>query len=286
MYGDWLNVDEETPKDLLSTAFFAYDAMLMEQMASILGLKEDAAKYASLYQCIRTAFRKAYLEPDCKLKGDTQCCYLLAFQMKLIDPEEKAAVAEHLVRTIARRDYHLSTGFVGVSYLLPILCDCGHSDIAYRLLLNDTYPSWGYSIKNGATTIWERWNSYTKEDGFGDEGMNSFNHYSLGSVAEWMYRYMGGIRPAKPGFREIEIRPYMDKRMGYAKVSYRSASGMITSAWTCEDSGFVLTVQIPANTTALVALPAGAAQLDGAAAVVTEGGFRVGSGTYRFTIPA
>ena len=284
-YGDWLSVGEETPKDLLSTAFFAYDALLMEQMALALERHHDAAGYATLYRDIRAAFRAAYLEPDGKLKGDTQCCYLLAVKMKLVQPEEEQRTVEHLIRTIARRDYHLSTGFVGVSYLLPILCDYGRSDIAYRLLLNDTYPSWGYSIKNGATTIWERWNSYTKESGFGDEGMNSFNHYSLGSVAEWMYRYMGGIQPLEPGYRNIQIKPYMDQRLGCAKVCYRSASGEIACAWEYGDGKYVVTVQVPANTAAVFALPQ-AKQLEGVAAKKGEKGFLLEPGYYRFAIEA
>jgi alpha-L-rhamnosidase len=137
-----------------------------------------------------------------------------------------------------------------------VLCDNGYSDLAYRLLQNDTYPSWGYSIKNGATTIWERWNSYTKEDGFGDVGMNSFNHYSLGSVSEWMYSYMGGIKPIAPGFKHFTIKPYFSSTMDNIDVNYESINGNIRSAWHhAGDNLTELNVEIPANCTAQIILP-------------------------------
>lgn len=255
-YGDWLSIDDDTPKDVIGTAYFAYDAKIMQRVAEILGEKADSEYYTTMFDKISKAWRNAYIAEDGTVKGDTQCCYLLPFKMDLLtDDESRAVTAKHLVRTIERKNFHLSTGFVGVSYLLPVLCDCGYSDIAYRLLLNDTYPSWGYSIKNGATTIWERWNSYTIEDGFGDVGMNSFNHYSLGSVSEWMYAYMGGIKPLAPGFKKIGIKPYFTNRLDFADVCYDSISGRIRSSWKRLESGKIeLTVEIPADCTAKVSI--------------------------------
>ena len=286
-YGDWLSIDDDTPKDVLSTAYFAYDAYLMYKISDILGKDYERVYYANMFEKISKAWRDAYMDENGIIKGDTQCCYILALKMKLLPTEQRARAAKHLVRTIERKNYHLSTGFVGVSYLLPILCDCGYSDIAYRLLLNDTYPSWGYSIKNGATTIWERWNSYTIENGFGDVGMNSFNHYSLGSVVEWMYAYMGGIRPAKPGFKEFFVRPYFTDKLDFVNVKYDSISGMITSSWKKIEGGYELTITVPVNTKAYVALdPEKTTLLTEAKFKKRTKGFVVSSGKYVFEYKA
>ncbi|MDP8944702.1 MAG: family 78 glycoside hydrolase catalytic domain, partial [Actinomycetota bacterium] len=188
-YGDWLSPKgDHTPKHLLATAYWAYDAKLMAEMAGATGRNEDASKYRDLNENIKAAFEEAYLSPDGRIEGDTQTCYLLALHMELLPEELRSAAADHLVRTIEREDWHLATGFVGVGYLCPVLTEVGYTDVAYRLLENETYPSWGYTVKNGATTIWERWDGWTEENGFQSPNMNSFNHYSLGSVGEWLYR--------------------------------------------------------------------------------------------------
>ncbi len=282
-YGDWLSIDDDTPKDVLSTAYFAYDAYIMFKVSEILGKDYERIYYARMFEKISAAWREAYMDEEGMIKGDTQCCYLLALKMKLIPDDMRKRAAKHLVRTIERKNYHLSTGFVGVSYLLPILCDCGYSDIAYRLLLNDTYPSWGYSIKNGATTIWERWNSYTKENGFGDAGMNSFNHYSLGSVSEWMYSYMGGIKPAKPGFKEFFVKPCFTDRLDFVNVKYESICGTICSEWKKTSFGYELTVTVPVNTTAYIALdPEKTTAMTAGKIKTRKKGFIVPSGKYSF----
>lgn len=251
-FGDWLSIDDETPKDVMATAFFAYGAQIMSKTAGVLDKTDDANYYSHMFEQISSAWRKAYMDKDGKIKGDTQCCYLMALKMNLLPEDAVSTATAHLVRTIERKNYHLSTGFVGVSYLLPMLCSHGHTDIAYRLLLNDTYPSWGYSIKNGATTIWERWNSYTIENGFGDAGMNSFNHYSLGSVVEWMYAYMVGIRPKKPGWQEFYIKPYFTHKLEFVHGKYDSPAGKIEVSWKKNADGYELSVIVPPNTTAYV----------------------------------
>lgn len=251
-YGDWLSVDDFTPHDVLTTAFFAYDAILMNQMAKILGNKDDEKYYKEMFAKIKAAWQDKFLEPDGKIKGDTQTCYLMALKFGLVCGNKKKQAEKHLVRKIEEKNNHLSTGFVGVSYLLPILCDIGRADLAYTLLLNDTYPSWGYSIKNGATTVWERWNSYTLEQGFGDVGMNSFNHYSLGSCVEWMFSYMAGIKPKNAGFSTFEISPCFDKRLDYVKCSYNSIKGLIKSSWCKTETGYEIEITVPVNTTCYV----------------------------------
>jgi alpha-L-rhamnosidase len=258
-YGDWLSPKGGyTPKDLLATAYWAYDARLMADMASAIGRHEDAKKYEDLFKGIKGAFYEAYVAPDGRIEGDTQTCYVLALHMDLLPEELRPASAEHLVAAIESEDWHLSTGFVGVGYLCPVLTESGHSDLAYRLLGNETYPSWGYTIRNGATTIWERWDGWTEETGFQSPNMNSFNHYSLGSVGEWLYRYVAGIDldPTKPGYERIVIRPRPGGGLTRAKGEYDSVRGRIASAWSIEGDRFKLEVIIPPNTTATVHVPA------------------------------
>jgi alpha-L-rhamnosidase len=264
-YGDWLSPrGDHTPKHLLATAYWAYDAKLMAEMAEATGRHDDAKEYSDLHERIKAAFNEAYVSPDGKIEGDTQTCYLLALHMDLLPGELRSTAADHLVKTIERENWHLSTGFVGVGYLCPVLTEAGYTDVAYRLLLNETYPSWGYTIKNGATTIWERWDGWTEENGFQSPNMNSFNHYSLGSVGEWLYRYVAGIDFGTPGYGSIVIRPRPGGGLTHARAEYDSVRGKISSAWKIEDDRFVLEVTIPPNTTATVHVPS----TDG----VSEGG--------------
>jgi alpha-L-rhamnosidase len=264
-YGDWLSPrGDHTPKHLLATAYWAYDAKLMAEMAEATGRNEDARGYRDLNERIKAAFQEAYVSPDGRIEGDTQTCYLLALHMELLPEELRSSAAKHLVRTIEREDWHLSTGFVGVGYLCPVLTEAGYTDIAYRLLGNETYPSWGYTIKNGATTIWERWDGWTEEDGFQSPNMNSFNHYSLGSVGEWLYRYVAGIDLGTPGYGHIVVRPRPGGGLTHARAEYDSVRGKISSSWKLEDGQVVLELTIPPNTTAAVHVPS----TDG----VSEGG--------------
>jgi alpha-L-rhamnosidase len=173
-----------------------------------------------------------------------------------VPDELRERVAERLVADIERHDWHLTTGFIGVGLLCPVLAEAGYADIAYRLLLNETFPSWGYSIRHGATTIWERWDGWTEERGFQTPLMNSFNHYSLGSVVQWLYEYVAGIRPARPGYEHVLIAPSPGP-LEWARASYRSVRGSITSAWRQDGDTFRLDVEVPANVTATVVLPDG-----------------------------
>ncbi len=255
-YGDWLSPKgDRTPKDLLATAYWAYDAKLMAEMAGATGRHEDARDYGDLNDRIIAAFNETYVYPDGRIEGDTQTCYLLALHMGLLPEEPRSAAAEHLVRTIEREDWHLSTGFVGVGYLCPVLTEAGFTDVAYRLLENETYPSWGYTVKNGATTIWERWDGWTEENGFQSPNMNSFNHYSLGSVGEWLYRYVAGIDLGSPGYGRIVIRPRPGGSLTHARAEYDSVRGRISSFWRIEGDRFVLEALVPPNINATVYVP-------------------------------
>jgi alpha-L-rhamnosidase len=296
-YGDWLSPKgDRTPKDLLATAYWAYDARLMAEMAQALGREEDSLRYAELFDGIKGAFNEAYVAPDARISGDTQTCYVLALHVDMLPEKLRAAAAGHLVEAIEREDWRLSTGFVGVGYLCPVLTEAGHADVAYRLLNNDAFPSWGYTIEQGATTIWERWDGWTEESGFQSPNMNSFNHYSLGSVGEWLYRYVAGIDLGEPGYRHIIIRPRPGGGLRHARSEYDSVRGRISSAWSIEGDRFKLEVTIPPNTTATVHVPAanGARVAEGGRPVEEAEGVEplradqgeailsVGSGRYEF----
>ena len=296
-YGDWLAPKgDATPKDLLATAYWAHDARLMAEMARAIGHDGDGAKYEELFREISNAFVEAYVDADGRVKGDTQTCYILALHMNLVPQGLRAAAASHLVEAIEREDGHLSTGFVGVGYVCPVLTEAGYTDVAYRLLGNETYPSWGYTIKNGATTIWERWDGWTEENGFQSPNMNSFNHYSLGAVGEWLYRYVAGIDIQSPGYERILIHPRPGGGLSWARGEYESVRGKIASGWKVEGDRFELEVTVPVNTTATVHIPSteGSTVLEGdmpledaeGVELLSEGNgetiVTVGSGSYEF----
>ena len=255
-FGDWLAVGSKTPKELISAAYFGYSTSLMIEMADALGKSADAAQYRKLFQDISAEFQKSFVDADGKIAGDSQTGYCLALHFNLLTAVQREQAAAHLVDRIKAKDNHLSVGFVGVSLLLPTLTEIGRSDLAYRLIQNKTYPSWGYSIEQGATTIWERWNSYTKDKGFGSAGMNSFNHYAYGACHEWMFRSMLGIDSDGAGFRKIVMKPELGAGVTWAKGHYDSINGRIESNWEIEDGNFQWSIVVPPNTMATVYVPA------------------------------
>ena len=237
-FADWLAPDQNTNKDLLATAYWALIANMMSQMAHVVGKQADAKRYEDVVQNIRMAFQKAYIKEDGTVGTGTQTSYVVALYTKMAPAVLEPQLVENLVKDIEARDWHLSTGFLGTPFLLFALADHGRSDVAYRLLLTDTYPSWGYMLSKGATTWWERWNGDT-----GDPSMNSYNHYAFGSVIAWVYRYAAGIdtTPDSPGFKEIIIHPHLDSRMTSARAEYDSIYGnVIISDWNGHTCGAVL----------------------------------------------
>ncbi|MET8513668.1 alpha-L-rhamnosidase [Streptomyces sp. NPDC005077] len=286
-YGDWLNIQDETPKDVIGTAYFAHAADLVARAARALG--KDPAPYTSLFASVRDAFRTAYVSNGGKVKGDTQTAYVLALSMDLLAEADRGPAADRLVELIKAKDWHLSTGFLGTPRLLPVLTSTGHTDVAYRLLVQRSFPSWGYQIDKGATTMWERWDSIKPDGSFQDAGMNSFNHYAYGSVGEWMYANIVGIAPAAPGFRKIRVRPRPGGGVTEAEGRYDSVRGPVTTRWKVDEDGFRLALTVPANTTAEVWIPAaGAAQVTHGTSefIRMEDGcavFAAGSGTHRFS---
>lgn len=240
VYGDWLNIGADTPLDVFCTAYYYYSLSLYLYLLNEIGEKDAEAETEK--EKTYAAFRNQLVDSDGRVKGDTQTGYVLAYAFGLL---EREAAAKHLRRKFEESGMLLTTGFNGGRYLLPVLSELGLDDIAYTLLLNEKYPGWGYSIANGATTIWERWNSYTKEDGFGDASMNSFNHYVFGSCVEWMYRYVLGIREDKPGFSEIVIAPRFDPcaRLTFAEGKYNSRGGCIKVNWELVKGEYLFRVQ-------------------------------------------
>ncbi|WP_309491889.1 glycoside hydrolase family 78 protein [Paenibacillus anseongensis] len=266
-YGDWLSIDADTPKEVLATAYFAYSTQLLAKIAGVLGREQDQTQYESLFASIAQAFRNAFVGSDGRIHGETQAVYVLALQFNLLTEELNKMAIEHLTADISARGDRLSTGFLGVGYLLPALTDHQKLDVAYTLLTQEEFPSWMYSIKHGATTIWERWDGWTEHKGFQTPSMNSFNHYSLGSVGEWMFRYMAGIEadPAAPGFKHAIIRPRPGGKLDRVKASYDSLYGTIEVAWHLSASSkvFRIEVSIPVNTTATIYVPGRVCVIDG-----------------------
>lgn len=273
-YGDWLSY-ESTDARYISVCYYAYTAQLMAKMSQALS-KEDgdtysvkAKGYTTLYNDIKSEFQTRYVNSDGSLKQTSQTAYLLALKLDLFPTLEATNKAvTFLTQKISLNGDKLSTGFVGTGILNQTLSQHGASDTAYNLLLQRSNPSWLYSVDQGATTIWERWNSYTKESGFNsDITMNSFNHYSYGAVSEWMYRFMGGIESdeAYPGFKHIIFQPTPDTRtklpsgqehITWVNATYKSYYGAIKSAWAMKGDGRITyTATVPINTTATLYLP-------------------------------
>jgi alpha-L-rhamnosidase len=309
-YGDWLSGDTlvaegwpktgaEVPKEVFATAMFAHSTDLVARMARVLGKTDEAQKYRGLCDQIKAAFNQAFVAGDGRIAGDTQAGYALALSLDLLPAAVRPAAVRHMVAGIAAYKGHMSTGFHSTYRMMMELTRADRTDLAYALALERTFPSWGYSIDNGATTIWERWDGYVKGRGFQDKGMNSFNHYAIGAVGEWMYRVVLGINgdPDQPGWRHVVVRPRPGGGLAWASGSYHSIRGPIAVAWRQASGGaFTLDVTIPPNVSAAVYVPARAAasvtegsgpassaagvrfvRMDGDAAV-----FEVSSGRYRF----
>lgn len=262
-FGDWLAIDAPkpgeapTPKSLIGTAYFAYTARLVAQAATVLGKTAEAAAYADLADRVRLAFQREFVQPDGRLKKETQTGYLLALGFELLPAAQRPTALAALAADLASRGNHLSTGFVGTGLLLPVLSQSGRTDLAYEVLMKETYPGWLYSIAQGATTMWERWNSYTHADGFGPVGMNSFNHYAYGAVGEWLYAVVAGIDALAPGYQRILIHPRPGGGVTWARGRLDSPYGTISTDWKIEAGKFSLEALVPPNTTALVILPDG-----------------------------
>ena len=253
-YGDWLSVGPPSDRTLVATAYWVHVVDLMAKIAE--ALEEDPAPFRDTAKHVRAAFNAAYVAADGRIAGDTQTAYLLALDFDIVPADLRPRLRDHLIRTLDAAGGHLQTGFLGVRHLCHVLADNGAPGYAYRLLTDDSYPSWGFSIRHGATTIWERWDGWTPERGFQSANMNSFNHYAYGSVGEWLYARMAGIDwdEAAPGFRRVRLRPLFDRRIGHVSAQHDAITGRIGSAWEIDGDTVRWRIALPPNVTGTVEL--------------------------------
>ncbi|MFM2221076.1 MAG: alfa-L-rhamnosidase [Verrucomicrobiota bacterium] len=274
-WGDWLNLDDPTPHPYVELAYFTKCAIMMEEMARAAGKSDEAKHYQAWITKARANFRSQHLQADGSIKPSSQSAYVLALDCQLLtDVSERAKAGDYLATMIrakaSDKNTGMTTGFLGTKPLLPMLTQTGQLDLAVSMLQSRQYPSWGYEVKNGATTIWERWNSYTEEHGFGgadgkmNAAMNSFSHYAFGAVTEWMMTDLAGIAPLEPGYRVIRLRPHFPSKnasndsetISWVKAHHDSPHGRISVSWKrLEDDSLAYEATIPPNTTAQLTLP-------------------------------
>jgi alpha-L-rhamnosidase len=286
-FGDWLFYSVEndldgtsaiTSKFLIAQCFYAYSTQLLINAATALGHQANADRYKQLLQQIKAAYVNEYVTPNGLISSDTQTAYTLALAFDMLPESLRGQAAARLAANISRYNNHLTTGFLGTPYLCHALSRFGYADVAYKLLLQDSYPSWLYPIKMGATTIWERWDGIKPDGNFETPTMNSYNHYAYGAIGDWMYRVTSGIDtdPNGPGYKKIIIKPTVGGNLTYANATYQTPFGKITSNWSITGNTFNLDVEVPANTTATVYVP----DYNINEGFRTE---RIGSGIYHFT---
>lgn len=309
-FGDWLSYMQDndlagrsaiTDKYLIAQCFFAHSTQLLIKAARVLGKEEDVVAYSANLQRIKDAFVKEYVTPSGRLVSGTQTAYVLALQFDMLPESLQQQAADRLVENIKSYDNHLSTGFLGTPYLCHVLSRFGHIKTAYDLLLQETFPSWLYPVKMGATTIWERWNGIRPDGTFEPASMNSFNHYAYGAIGDWMYRTMVGLDNADGsiGYKKMRIRPQIGGNLTQAAIKYKTRYGPVATGWKLENDSLIMDADIPPNTTAMVYIPGATVESlkEGGKkmaagkkirVVGNEDGYlklEVGSGTYQFRSP-
>jgi alpha-L-rhamnosidase len=265
VYGDWLfyhpsvnnhrEPDGFTEHDFIATAFYAYSSGILAAAAKELGKTEDEKTYSDIFKKIKEVFINEYVTKAGRVGTNSQTSYVLALMFNLLPDDLREKSAHFLAEDIKSRGNHLSTGFLGTPYLCHVLSGNGYTDVAYDLLLQESYPSWLYPVKMGATTIWERWDGMKTDSLFQDPGMNSFNHYAYGAVGDWMYRVSAGIETKGPGYKHLVLQPHPAKKLSYSKASFESPYGTVVSGWERKGTMITVTVKIPANAVATIMLP-------------------------------
>jgi alpha-L-rhamnosidase len=263
-FGDWLqpyakDLKGDTPFQLIGVAFYAHSAQITADTAHVLGRTSEAKRYADEAAAVREAFTRKYFDANGNLLDapETQTAYVLALAFDLLPAELRPKTAASLARLVSEADGHLRTGFLGTPYLARVLDENDHASLAAELLFKETYPSWFYSINQGATTMWERWNSYTRDKGFGDVKMNSFNHYAYGAIGQWMYERVAGLAPdpAHPGYKHFFVRPLIVRQLDSARAELETPYGKAASGWVKRNGKVAISVVVPPNTTATVVFP-------------------------------
>jgi alpha-L-rhamnosidase len=267
-FGDWLQPSTtfgkdsskwcgNTPKSLIGTAYFFKCATIMQKVATILGKTDDAKYFKNLAEDVRKAYIKEFVKADGVVATNSQTGYLLTLAFDILPEADRQKTFDKFVKKFADDNYYLDTGFVGTPLLAPVLTKFGRMDLACRLVLNEDYPSWIYSINQGATTMWERWNSYSHKDGFGEAKMNSFNHYAYGAIGEWLYRDLGGLWHTEDavGYKKIAFTPKSQNKFTFATVYKETPYGTAQSSWKIEGNKMLWDLIIPANSSGQITLP-------------------------------
>lgn len=307
-FGDWLAYDLDddnagmsavTNRYLVAQCFWAHSTQIMLDAATVLGKPDDVAYYTALLARVKVAFLREYVSPGGALMSNTQTAYVLALNFDMLPKVLRAQAAERLAQNVAQYDNHLTTGFLGTPYLCHVLSRFGHTDVAYKLLLQPTYPSWLYPVKMGATTIWERWNSMRPDSTFAPPSMTSFNHYAYGAIGSWLYQNVAGLNVAAPGYHKLVVRPQPGGGFTQATARLLTSYGPSEVRWQISGTAFALDVTVPPNAAATIYVPAtnpdqvreGGQKLAasrGTAPGPVENGYvpvQVGSGQYHFTAP-
>jgi alpha-L-rhamnosidase len=287
-YGDWLNVNDNTAQDVVSTAYFAWSARMVSRMAAATGRTAQAASYGALADQVAAAFTSHYVSADGTVSGNTQTGYVMALAFGLLPSNLTQPAADKLAAKVAASNGHLSVGFLGVENLLPVLAEHNHTATAYQILNQPDFPGWGYMINHGATTIWERWDGVKTDGTFNDPGMNSFNHYGLGSVGDFLYRDIAGLAPGTPGYQTLLIAPRPGGGLTTANATLATQYGSASSSWTISGGQLTLRVTVPAGTSATVTVPTSSpSSVNAPAEAVPSGGsYFLPAGTYTFTATA
>lgn len=265
-FGDWLfyrpGDDNDgrsavTDKNLIAQCFYANSIQLLANAATLLNKTADAANYSDLLRDVKAAFMKEYMTPSGRLVSSTQTAYVLALNFDMIPESLRKSAADRLVANIRNYGNHLTTGFLGTPYLCHVLTRFGHTDVAYDLLQQETYPSWLYPVKMGATTIWERWDGIKPDGSFQTPSMNSYNHYAYGAIGDWMYRKMVGLDTYEdgPGYKHIKVKPHIGGKLTYAAATLKTNYGTASAGWKLDKGNIILNVEVPANTKATIYLP-------------------------------
>ena len=272
-FGDWLALDSfdkmkgATSDEFIATAYYALSCRIVRDVAKVLEKDKDYKEFSELYDKIIENFRMEFITPNGRVCDNTQTANAMALKFNLV--ENKKRIADYLNKLVEKNENKLTTGFLGTPCLCDALYENGYTEKAFDLLLQEEYPSWLYSVKMGATTVWEHWDGIKPDGTFWSDSMNSYNHYAYGAIADFMYKKIGGITPVEPGYKKIQIKPVMDDRITNAKTSIDTVYGEVKTEWTNCDGNFSMKVIVPCNTTAEIILPNGEK-------------FEVGSGMYEY----
>jgi alpha-L-rhamnosidase len=288
-YGDWVSLGAPTDKVLIGTAYLAHVAELFAQIAGVLSKADDEQHWRQLSDQVRQAFQRRFVDHATgRLTVETQTAYAMALGFRLLPAADRPAAGDRLAELVELAGTHLATGFLGTPLVLPALSENGHHELACRLLRQDAYPSWLFEIRQGATSIWERWNGWTPEHGFYSPRMNSFNHYAFGAVGDWLYRYLAGLQAVEPGYRRTELRPRPGGGFTSARAVHESLYGRHECGWEREGGVLRVSVGVPANTSASVVLPVSRVDgvlLNGHLVASSSDAYTVDDGLLRIEVP-